>query len=353
MSNVYKRLQAHLDNMVSGFPATESGVEIRLLKKLFEEEEAEFFLKLLPLLETPEAIAERMDAPANAIADRLESMATRGLLFRYRKGGTVKYAAVPYVVGLFEFQLNRLTEDIAKDMEAYFFEAFGKSLQAYKTPLMRTVPINSEISAKWPVAPYDDVLGILESQKTIALAPCICRKTTDLVDKACDKPQEACLLFGTHADYYVENGLGRYVSADEAKAVAARSEEAGLVMQPFNSQKVGGMCSCCGCCCGMLRSLKMQPSPAESVQSNYFAAVNEDECNACETCIERCQMDAITMEADVAVVDRNRCIGCGLCVTTCPTEAIFLEKKEEAEQYVPPRTGMETYLSITAERGKL
>ena len=100
------------------------------------------------------------------------------------------------------------------------------------------------------MAPYDDVLDILDSQKTIAVAECICRKTAHLNDRGCDKPLEACMLFGSHADYYVENGMGRYITVEEAKAVAKKSQEAGLVMQPFNSQRVGGMCSCCGDCCG-------------------------------------------------------------------------------------------------------
>lgn len=353
MTDVYKQLQQRLDSIATGFPETKSGVELSLLEKLFTEDEAALFLDMSPMLETPEAVAERLGQDAGEMAGRLESMAKKGLLFRLRKGNSVKYAAIPYVVGIFEFQLGRLDKDTAVKMEAYFHEAFGKTIQANKTPLMRTVPVNREVSAKLPVAPYDDVIAILDAQKTFAVAPCICRKTAELVDKGCDKPKEACLLFGAHADYYVDNGMGRYITIDEAKAVAARSEAAGLVMQPFNSQKAGGMCSCCGCCCGILRSLKLQPNPADSVRSNYFATVLEDDCTGCETCLERCQMDAITMVDDIAQVDRNRCIGCGLCVTTCPTDAIALEAKAEVERYLPPASGMETYINITVERGKM
>ena len=75
---------------------------------------------------------------------------------------------------------------------------------------------------------------------------------------------ENCFSFGSHADYYVENGMGRYITIDEATDIVKKNEEAGLVMQPFNSQKIGGMCSCCGDCCEVLRSLKMHPSPAET-----------------------------------------------------------------------------------------
>ena len=162
-----------------------------------------------------------------------------------------------------------------------------------------------------------------------------------------------CFSFGSHADYYVENGMGRYISKEEAKDIVINNEKAGLVMQPFNSQKVGGMCSCCGDCCGVLRSLKMHPKPAEMVQSNYFAQVDDELCSGCETCLERCQMEAIDVVDGLANVNLDRCIGCGLCVTTCPDEAIQLIKNPEDQLYEPPKTGAETYMRIAKERGKI
>jgi formate hydrogenlyase subunit 6/NADH:ubiquinone oxidoreductase subunit I len=144
--------------------------------------------------------------------------------------------------------------------------------------------------------------------------------------------------------------MGRYISLEEAKQIVKNNDEAGLVMQPFNSQKIGGMCSCCGDCCGMLRSLKKQPIPAAAVKSNYFARMDEQECIGCETCLERCQMDAVEMVDEVATVDLDRCIGCGLCVTTCPSEAMQLVQKPKDQQYLPPETGVETYIRIAQER---
>ena len=175
----------------------------------------------------------------------------------------------------------------------------------------------------------------------------------DRLEQACGKPLEVCFSFGSHADYYVENGLGRYIGKEEAKEIVIASEKAGLVMQPFNAQKIGGMCSCCGDCCGMLRSLKMQPNPAAAVRSNYFARVDDDLCTGCETCLERCQMEAIEVVDGAAGINLDRCIGCGLCVTTCPTEAIRLVRKPEDQIYEPPQSGVETYIRIMQERGKL
>ena len=102
----------------------------------------------------------------------------------------------------------------------------------------------------------------------------------------------------------------------------------------------------------MLRSLKKQPVPAAAVQSNYYAQVQADECVACETCLDRCHMDAIEMVDDAAGVNLDRCIGCGLCVTTCETGALELVKKPEDQQYMPPKSGAGTYMRIAEERGK-
>ncbi|MBD3213155.1 MAG: 4Fe-4S ferredoxin, partial [Candidatus Lokiarchaeota archaeon] len=43
---IYRKLQQHLNKETISFPPTESGIEIRLLKKLFSKEEAEIALHL-------------------------------------------------------------------------------------------------------------------------------------------------------------------------------------------------------------------------------------------------------------------------------------------------------------------
>ena len=353
MSNIYEKLRAHLDNLATGYPETESKIEIRLLERLFTEEEAELFMQLSPLLQKPADVAKKLNRDPNEISTAMEKMAMKGHLFRKRDGESVRYAAVPYVVGIFEHQLGRMDEEFARDHEAYFEAAFGRTIQSFKTPVLRTIPINRQLVADYPVAPFEDVLQILDNQEKITIAPCVCRTTTKLAGKTCDKPVENCFSFGSHADYYVENGMGRFISREEAKEIVKKNEQAGLVMQPFNSKKIGGMCSCCGDCCGVLRSLKMHPAPAEMVQSNYFAEVDEAECTGCESCLDRCQIDAIDVTDGIAAIELDRCIGCGLCVTTCPTDAIRLIQKPEDQLYDPPSTGAETYIRIMQERGKI
>lgn len=353
MNDVYEKLRQRLDDMGTGFPATRNGIEIRILRKLFTEADAEMFLLLSPMLESPESVAERLNLPLKETAVHLEAMAKRGLLFRQVKSDAARYAAIPFVVGIYEFQLNSVDETLARDVEEYYNAALGKSFAAFGTPVMRTIPINKELVTEWPIAPYEDVMKIFDDQKKIAVAPCICRTVAKKVGRGCDKPMDACFLFGSHASFYVDNGMGRYVTKEEAKEIARKNEAAALVMQPFNAQYTGGMCSCCGDCCGILGSLKKQESPAAAVKSNYYARVDGDECSGCEVCLDRCQMEAIDIVEEKAVINLNRCIGCGLCISTCPSDAMRLMKKSEDQQYVPPETGMETYIRIAQERGKI
>ncbi len=85
MDDVHEKLRQRLDDMGTGFPATQSGIEIKILKQLFTEADAKLFLLLSPMLETPDSIAERLNLPLGETAGHLEAMAKRGLLFRQVK----------------------------------------------------------------------------------------------------------------------------------------------------------------------------------------------------------------------------------------------------------------------------
>lgn len=351
MTDIYRALQKKLDTMSNGYPATESGIEIEILKEIFTEKMAEIFIQMDQKPEKIEDIHQRLGGNLESLTQTIDAMSHAGVLRRDKKNGQNYYSAVPFVVGIFEHQINTMSQQLAKKIDQYFDEGFGKSIQAHGTPIMRTIPVNKEITVQWPVAPYDDAASIIDDQKTIALAPCICRITSEKADKGCDHSKETCLIFGTYAEYYVENNMGRFITREEAKQVLKRSEQEGVVIQPFNAQRAGGMCSCCGCCCGILKSIKLQPVPADAVRSNFFAVVDEDLCNGCEVCIDRCQVDAISInDDDIAQIDLQRCIGCGLCVTTCATEAMSMQKKDDDFQYVPPKTGMRTYIEISKAR---
>jgi ferredoxin len=115
--DVYRLLQQRLDTYSMGFPATESGIELKILRHLFSAEDSGLFLDLTPRLEAPEAAAARIGRPVEQTAARLEDMARRGLLFRLETGGRVSYGTIPFVHGLFEFQVKNLDRGMGRKID--------------------------------------------------------------------------------------------------------------------------------------------------------------------------------------------------------------------------------------------
>ena len=349
--DVYQKLREQLDQYSIGFPATESGVEMEILKRLFTEAQADMFLDMTLFLETPSNIAARSGRDPEQTATLCEQMAQKGLIFRYRKQETVRYAAVPFVVGSYEFQLNNMDEALARLCDQYMTEALFHLDRMVRLPL-RTIPVNKSVDATLTVASHDDARTILKSKKKIAITNCICRLQQHKTGNLCPKPLEVCFVFGSHADFYVENDMARFITQEEALAIQDKCEEYGLVNQPFNVINPGGMCNCCGDCCGVLRAIQRHPRPRDLVYANYRAVVDADNCTACGVCEERCQVQAIAYDdAGIAVINDDRCIGCGLCVTTCPAEAIRLEVVDEEHRLVPPATEKELFTEIAKIRG--
>ena len=350
MTDVYGKLAQHLDSLPAGYPSTESGVEMRILRQLFSPEEAQLATSLTMMPEPVTGIAARLDADEAQLAASLEAMAQKGLIFRIQKKDDPLYSAAQFVVGIWEYHHNDLDEELIRDVNEYMPTLMKKSWLSTKTKQLRVVPVAQSVSAETAVMPFEAAEEIINKQSKIIVAPCICRKEQKMIGNGCDKPMEACLIFGGGAYYYEKNGLGREIDKREALDILKAGVEAGLVLQPGNQQKSMNICMCCGCCCGVLKNLKTLDKPARMVHTNYFAQVDEELCTACETCVERCQMDAITVD-ETAQVDLDRCIGCGLCVTDCPTEAMMLKQKAAESHYVPPKNVFETYMKIAQERG--
>ncbi len=346
---IFHQLREQMDQYSTGFPATESGVELKILEKLFTEEDAEIYLDLSMLLEGPADFATRTGRSPEESVEKLEDMAKRGLLFRHVKEGNKRYSVVPFVIGSYEFQLGRMDKEMAELTNSYMEEAFLTGM-GNNIPPLRTIPVGKSVDVVHKVAAYEDAKTIVNGKAKIAVADCICRTQQNLLDKGCNKPMEVCLLFGSHADYYVENKMGRYITSEEACRILDQCEEAGLVNQPANMVNPGGMCNCCEDCCGVLRALNLLPNPGEMVNNRYWAVIDPEECTECEICLDRCQMNAIELE-DGAKVDSARCIGCGLCVTTCPVEAIQLEEKPKELQMLPPASGQELLAKTAEKRG--
>jgi len=349
MADVYTRLREFMDKMPAGYPETPTGVEMKILKKLYTPDEAELTMKLTREPEEVPVIAKRIGADAKELAERLEEMAQKGLIYRVlRDGGKKLYQAYQFVVGIFEFQLKYMDKEFCELCEEYFPHV-AMSLADVKTSQLRILPVESSVEKAGGVESYNQVRELVREQKVLCVQDCICRKEQAMLGNPCDKPVEICLLCGDMAQYKIDMGAARQIDVDECLKLLDKAEEAGLVLQSSNTEKLEWICCCCTCCCAGLKLTKAMPRPGDLVRSYYVARIDPDECTACGDCVERCPMEAIQEGDNAAEMIDGRCIGCGLCASVCPVEAITLEPKPGVEE--PPKDMTDMHNRIASERG--
>lgn len=352
MDTIYSRLQERLDTYSFGFPSTQSGVEIRLLKKLFSEDDAEFFLQLSQKLESAGDIASRLKLPVEETKEKLEHLTSKGLIFRQESADNCRYGAIPFMHGIAEFQIQKLDKELSVLMEEYFREGFNKSIADNAELFLRVIPVQKYIDIEHHIASYNDVAAILDKVEVIAVTDCFCRKQKHFMGEGCSRPSETCFMFGSMAQYYIDNKLGRKIEKDEALKIVAEAQKSGLVTQPGTSQNPAGMCNCCGDCCAVLGAIKKYPNPAEIVFSNHYSSINKETCIGCGSCVDICPMEAIHMDSSKkAEVDLTRCIGCGLCLIACDFDAVKLIEKDEGKRKAVPANTRDQMMQMAKKRG--
>ncbi|MHC4943827.1 MAG: 4Fe-4S binding protein [Planctomycetota bacterium] len=339
MTDLYNRLAGKLDELPNGYPATENGVELRILRKLFSEEDARMALELKPAPETAAVIARRLERPLDELESQLEGMADKGLIGCLKMHGKMVYMLMPFVIGIYEFQLDRLDKEFA-ELFAEYRPALMKTLGGTAPAVTRVIPVNIPIEAQHRILRHDDMHRMIEESNSFILRDCICRKQHALEGNSCKYPKDVCLGFSQEENAYNDfNYAGRVISKAEAFEVLELSEKEGLVHCTYNIEEGHRfICNCCICCCELLKGIKNQEIPFILAGSDWYAAIDAETCSACGTCAdERCMMDAVVEENGAYKVMAERCIGCGVCTVTCPTGAIALKARPESERIAPPK----------------
>lgn len=352
---IYRNLQIHLNSLPIGFPPSENGADIKVLKAFFKPDEALLatYLEYYPIsLKKIFANVRDLEMTLEEIELKLDSMVEKGLISVVvnPKINKKSYGNLPYAIGFFEEHVNRLTKDMAEAANEYGL-SFIKEFLGEKTgiPQMRTVPINAAISHENNIMSYDNAREILENViGPYAVAPCVCVQSRELIGVKCKHDMvERCMV---NSQSYIDRGDAREISKAEAFEILQKAEEKGLVIQPGNTKAAGGFCLCCGCCCGILSNGKLLDKPAQVFATNFFSEVAEDGCTGCGTCEEVCPMDAIVVN-EVSHIMKDRCIGCGVCVSKCPSDAIHLRDKEK--KIIPPDHGAELIAKITKRKKEI
>lgn len=344
MDTVYRSLQRKLNTLGMGYPETDEGYELAVLEALITPEEAEFANKMPIGLHTAQQVAEDMGISVAAATNTLESLAESFLVFRYHDGDEIKYYLLPSMHGFIDFNVKKFTAPVVKNFSKYFSKGMGARIFGTEVPTFRVLPVRTDIVEGGGCLPCDDAEAIIAQQdpNKIVLLPCMCRHSAAWHPKSTGckhnpDSMDVCLAFGDFADFYIENGLGRYITKEEALAHIRKCNDLGNVVEVLNTKNVEVMCSCCSCCCTVLKAASIFGGSSMNYSSNHHAVHDETACTKCGICIGRCSLHALKQnEAGQIEVDAQRCLGCGLCVTTCATSAMKLYRKPEGRLYLPP-----------------
>ncbi|MFX0184266.1 MAG: 4Fe-4S binding protein [Candidatus Hodarchaeota archaeon] len=353
---VYIELRKQIDKMPIGLPPTNSGVELRILKQLFTPDEAKIALHLNIIPEPVEKIYNRVKKanPSITIADLkrvLDRLVLKGAILSGMKNGKVSYSYLQFAIGMFEYQVDRMTKEFFQDCEDYIHDEFKNEFYKTKIPQLRIVPIGKSLHSHHSIAIYDDIRDIInQTEGDFGVMNCICKQGKDLLGKDCQVTdiRETCITFPNTASLLKKLKISKPVSKEEVLKILERAEESGLVIQPGNSQQPKFICCCCGDCCGVLTIAKTYSKPAKLFSSNYKVVVDSENCKGCGNCLKQCQMEALVLIEDKISVDLDRCIGCGLCVTHCPNKVLSLKKKKKIT--IPPKTQWDLYKKIMIKK---
>ena len=373
--DICERLANALDALPHGFARTASGVEIRLIKKVFTEDEVWLAGQLTRFPETAAEIAKRVGRDEAEVTATLESLVPRRLVRLDSPGmaapglappvaGEKRYRLGPFLVGWYEAMMRLQDKEFAELFEQFVVEGGGERIFAPRPGVLGVVPVRGSLKPEYiEREPHLDIDAHFQRHERFLVIPCVCKREIEVLHgKSCRKPMKRCGFVGLPP----QTPLGEnVVDREEASKLLGRLEKMGHVHLAFygftmsaESPQFVGTCNCCSCCCGVFHGQKLAGVAEGAQKSNYRAVIDPDPCTACGACILRCPVDAIAEgakrlpsvipcvcagamtepEPGKSVVDRDKCIGCGVCVIGCPTEAIRMEPVSEEEWFHVPNS---------------
>lgn len=324
---------------------------VDLVAHMFDPEEAQVmrYIKPYSLGKTARAIAANLNRPTEAIADILKRLSDeKCIVMRHGVNGQDRYFFMPLFPGVMENILFRNSLAGITPWHARFAVLFDKlydtgyitDYSKHPAEMVRYLPVNESITADARAWPSDRLEEILDPFRSFAVTFCQCRLTMDLKGEACGKPLETCVMMGALAEQMISKDRMRRIDRHEALDIKSNAEAHGLVTWVGNVDAIAGSnisCSCCGCCCYMLRLTTQFNVPAMIAPPHFRPHHHAARCQACGACAHICQTGAITMDP-IRTFHPARCLGCGLCVGACAQAALELQEAPPGRK--PPRNAL-------------
>ncbi len=336
VQDVYRQMCERLAKRGGRYAGMDIPEFYALVQELFTPEEAAVYNAIPRGFNPASNIATEAGKSEEEISSILEAMADKGLCTAGTMGGDSFYSAPPFVPGIFEYQFMRGTSTDKDKKLAKLIHAYKAAVDAAQGPpkvtfpFERVITVDRKIEAGNKIHTYDQVAHYIDKYDPLAVSTCFCRHEAKLIDENdnCGKPNDVCMQFGIGAQFVIDRKMGRKITKEEALSILNQSEEAGLVHASLNRQEIDFICNCCSCHCMILQTALAQPRPGFSLTSGFQPVWNSELCTACETCIDRCPAEALSLgEEEIPEVNLDRCIGCGVCATGCREEAITLVER--------------------------
>jgi hypothetical protein len=167
---------------------------------------------------------------------------------------------------------------------------------------------------------------LIARHRLIAAIPCACRagRPACTIRHHGEHDLDVCLSFGFAALVQIGSGLGKRLSAEQARDLCRRGGESGLVHHAIYSfGSLLEVCNCCAATCSVVRAYKA--GVPEAVRPSPVRAVRGPECNGCQdrdsrVCEEVCPYGLSPSSP--------ACLGCGQCAERCPRGAVGMVSRE-------------------------
>ena len=245
----YVRLRLRIDRAGGGVGGTPRDGSWKWLLENLTEEDVDNLL-LMPVLEWFQAGDLDLDVHTEEEWRQIcEELSLQGYLMRVRRAGIPHFHQLAFVHGLFEFSVlkHRDEDDNVQNItDVFALTGSDYSLWTGDTPVYHPLPVSADLVTDAHVLPYDDWKAIIARNTRFAVAPCQCRHakiSLGALSEDCTHPVETCMAFGEMADYYIENGIGREIDAEEADAILQRSVDAGMVIESEFTKASEVICS--------------------------------------------------------------------------------------------------------------
>jgi len=328
--DVYEQLADMLDQSPPGVPKTPS--LMKLLRLQYTPKEAKLAVKVGLKSVKLDQIAEKTGIEKGKLKKMLNTMADKGTMWITPGEENPNYRATgvggPGLIETGGWGNVRFpySVQLLKALHKFQREFAIEKLSKVGFPMSRVWP--ATVALPEDAQPSENVAEVIKQAGYWSVSTCSCRLPHWIADPGnhCKHLLETCLLLGKLGRWCVEHGMAREITYDQAAELLRKCNEDGLV---HTYDPNWAICNCCADCCVFFTGLR-ETGATTLQRSDFVARVSEETCNACNTCADRCPVDAITVD-ECAAVDEDLCLGCGVCVPTCETKSVSLVRRPKVE----------------------